>query len=126
MSLKFNPPKTAGRYALFVDYGNERGFFKTYDKVGHAKSAHTHHNYGVQNDAKILENVQGEWFTLYDIPKGTNRNDLPWKKKRDSWYHRNSEYKVAKSMTRDEYAEWRLAVERERIESKFDISLAGM
>lgn len=112
MSLKFNPPKQVARYALFVDHGEGRGFFKTYDELGYAKIAVGHHR---SHDAKILENVEGDWYVLFDIPKGTDRNNLPWKKKRTSWYYRNEERKVAKPMTRDEYAEWRLAVERERI-----------
>lgn len=117
MPLKFNPPKQAGRYALYVNYGNERAFFKTYDELGHAKLGLRHH-YNNRNAAKILENIEGEWYTLFDIPAGTTTQELPWMKKRTSWYWRNEERKVAKPMTRDEYAEWRLQVERERVEAR--------
>lgn len=115
MSLKFNPPKQVARYALFIDHGNGKGFFKTYNELGSAKMALGHRNYGMRNDAKILENVEGQWYVLFDIKKGTDRDNLPWKKARTSWRWRNSESKVSKPMTRDEYAEWRLKVERERV-----------
>lgn len=114
MSLKFNPPKTTGRYALFVDWGNDRGFFKTYDNLGTAKQAHSHRNYNNRNNAKILELVEGSWYVLHEVKAGTPYSELPWYKEvGGSW--RTSAYKKAVPMTRDEYAEWRLKVERERI-----------
>jgi hypothetical protein len=122
MSLRFDPPKQVARYALFVDHGNGKGFFKTYNELGFAKMALGHHNYGMSHDAKILENVEGQWYVLFDIKKGTERTALPWYKEMTGWYSRGR--KVAKPMTRDEYAEWRLAVERERIaDLSADISL---
>jgi hypothetical protein len=124
MSLRFDPPKQVARYALFVDHGNGKGFFKTYNELGFAKMALGHHNYGMSHDAKILENVEGQWYVLFDVPARTPSNNLPWKKVRTSWRWHNSESKVSKPMTRDEYAEWRLAVERERIaDLSADISL---
>jgi hypothetical protein len=114
MALKFVPPKEVNRYALFVDYGNGRGSLKAYNNLGSAKGAwqsaqrHTHY------DSKILENVEGTWYVLYDIPKDVNR--APWYKEveRGGW---RSSYKqwVPKPMTRDEYADWRVKVEHERI-----------
>src|ERR1700754_2226885 len=119
MSLKFNPPQKVARYALFIDHGNGRGFFKTYNEVGFAKMAHAHRNYRVRNDAKILENVDGDWYVLYEVKAGTERENLPWMKEQNDWRHYRQGIKVAKPMTRDEYAEWRVQVERERVASSF-------
>ncbi len=113
MSLKFDPPKQVARYALFVDHRNGRGFFKTYNNLGSAKIAHTARNYRTTYDAKILENVDGSWYVLHDVRAGTSYNDLPWVKEVSSW--RFTPYKKAVPMTREEYADWRVAVERERI-----------
>lgn len=114
MVLKFNPPKQVARYALYV--GTEsRGKLYTYDDLGSAKNSY-HHKYTNVSGAKILENVEGNWYVLYDIPSGTKYKDLPWVKEVEGGGWRSS-YKIdtAKPMTRDEYAEWRLQVERERI-----------
>jgi len=118
MTLRFDPPRQVAKYALFVDHGNGRGFFKPYDDLGSAKNAHRWHNYNNRNNAKILENVDGNWYTLHEVKAGTSQNDLPWYKEVDRypWYSSRSE-KIRKAvpMTREEYAEWRVAVERERI-----------
>lgn len=117
MTLKFTPPKATGRYALFVDYGNDRGLFKTFDELGSAKLSWRHH--ASYDAAKILELVEGEWFTLFDIPAKTEYANLPWVKDvNQSWRAHYRTTKRAVPMTRDEYAEWRLAVERERVQSK--------
>lgn len=117
MTLKFNPPKQVARYALFVDHANNRGTFKIYNDLGHAKNAY--HFAGTYNSAsKILENVDGEWYVLFDIPAGTDYKDLPWVKEtsRYDWYTRGEKKsKRATPMTREEYADWRVKVERERI-----------
>jgi hypothetical protein len=107
MTLRFDPPKDAGRYALYLEGASGKNGFRTYSELGHAKNAY--HFRGHRRAAKILENVDGKWYVLFDIRQGTL--DLPWFKETIGWYNR--ERKVAKPMTRDEYAEWRLAVERE-------------
>jgi|ERR1043166_6027864 hypothetical protein len=113
MSLRFNPPKQVARYALFVEHGEGRGRFTVYNNLGSVKNAY--HHAGTYNAAsKILENVDGDWYTLFDIPAGTLYRDLPWVKEASySW--RGTPQKTAVPMTRDEYAEWRLKVERERV-----------
>lgn len=119
--LRFVPPKLLAKYAVFIDHGNGRGFFRTYDDVGHAKVAFRQQaGYfwrGTTSRAgKILELVDGEWFTLYDIPEGTTQ--LPWQKdfgRDNGWGYRRSGIKTV-PMSRDEYGEWRARVERERLE----------
>lgn len=92
--------------------------------------------------AFILENVKGEWFTLYEIAPGLTEKELPWMKEyyRDSKYSwdrwtlvsdtftKDGYYKKlreqeperfvfthrAAPMTTDEYVSWRIAVELER------------
>jgi hypothetical protein len=114
MTLKFNPPKHLGRYALFVEYGDDRGKLYQHDDLGSAKNSY--HAHGHHNNAKILENVGGQWYVLFDIPKGTDYKDLPWVKEVTigGWYSNRTGHR-ARPMTRDEYAEWRIQVERERL-----------
>lgn len=124
MSLKFVPPKQVARYALFVDHGHGRGKFKTYDDLGSVKNAY-HHAGTYSSGSKILENVDGDWYVLHEIPAGTQYQDLPWVKESGySW--RGTPRKKAVPMTREEYAEWRIRVERERLESMFNISLVNL
>lgn len=114
MTLKFNPPKQVARYALWLSNASAKYTFRTYNTLGDAKNAY--HFRGYRQDAKILENVDGQWYVLHDIPAGTPRNELPWYKEVQGGYYSN--YRTSKKavpMTREEYAEWRLAVERERI-----------
>lgn len=109
MSLKFVPPKAATRYAIFVN--RNKPVFKAYNNLGHAKLSWRHGARG-RFDAKLLENIDGEWYVLFDIPKGTST--APWTKKtKRRWT--SYEFNVAVPMSRDEYAEWRLKVERERV-----------
>lgn len=113
MSLKFNPPKQVARYALFT-YGEvpNQGTFKVYNDLGSVKNA-AHQKLRWSN-VKILENIDGDWYQLHTVEKGTAYGDLPWVKEIGySW--RGSPRKRAVPMSRDEYAEWRVAVERERI-----------
>lgn len=85
----------------------------------------------------LLELVDGEYYTLYSIDAGMRWQDLPWVDEYfysyNSWtkltdYYRESDYYGPKlkngsvktsyrvsSMTTDEYVNWRLAVERERV-----------
>ena len=150
MSLKFNPPreeqKKLPRYASYA-----AGVMKTHSSIGHAKNSLNNRMWSwtgsrengdrqrVTTYAALLENVNGQWYTLYDIPEGTTRENLPWMKEYyydgyGTWslvtdYHKSSkyyqdkfssgQYRVMKrpaSMTRDEYVEWRLAVAREQWE----------
>jgi len=125
MSLRFVPPKQVARYALFVDHGNGKGFFKPYNELGHAKLGYYHH--GRHYDSKILETVAGEWYTLFEIPAGTERSQLPWVGDvQQGWRNNWGRIRRAVPMTREEYAEWRIRVERERIEREFDISLVSL
>lgn len=119
MSLRFIPPRAVGRYAVFVDWGNENGFFKVYNNLGAAKGAarhHTRYNWDnvVKNAAKILEMVDGEWYVLYDIPKDTK--DLPWYKEVYNYHYLRGETRTMKAqpLTADEYAEFRVTVTREQ------------
>jgi hypothetical protein len=110
MTLKFVPPRSINRYALFVDRG--RRPLAAYDDLAHAKGA-WHVRARRYYDAKILENVEGQWYVLYDLPKGLER--APWYKEIEvgRWNNRRMAWR-AKPMTRDEYADWRIKVERER------------
>ena len=145
-SLKFNPPKEEGkklpRYASY-----SAGIMKTHTGIGHAKSSLDNRMWSWQREPEnkrvtshsfILEIVDGEYFTLYEILPGLTRNQLPWVKEgfTDTWgrwteltdYYRQSSYYGPKlesgqytksfrsvQMTTDEYVEWRLRVEHERL-----------
>jgi len=126
MPLKFNPPKQVARYAVYIEDAAPKKRFRVYSNLGSAKNAY-HHSY-TRKDAMILENVNGEWYVLYTIPAGTMYKDLPWVKEvATRWYSYGPGTAVrAVPMTREEYAEWRIKVERERIENKFDISLVDL
>lgn len=79
-------------------------------------------------EAYILENVGGEWFTLYHIKEGTEPNDLPWMV--DVWTHKQYGWKydqepnynpenyvhkrIAKPMATEDYINWRIKAELER------------
>lgn len=120
MSLRFTPPKLMGRYALFVDWENNNGFFKVYNNLGAVKGAARHHtlHWGrtTQHAAKILEMIDGAWWVLYDIPKGTEV--FPWYKDVEVWSGSYSggynTVKKARPLTADEYAEFRVKVAREQ------------
>lgn len=157
--LKFVPPKEEDkklpRYASYVvGHG-----MKLHGRLGDAKNSfnnrgwkyidtgQTEEYYGqtrpvrvrVTGHAFILENVEGEWFVLYEIPEGTKRDDLPWMKeyyvdyrynyntslysdhmRQSDYYQARIKEGVAKiekrraPMTTDEYVSWRIAVELER------------
>lgn len=99
----------------------------------------------VTKDAFILENVDGEWYVLYTIKAGLTEEELPWMReymvggwndqpytdylKGHEYYQKkiaSGEYKIVKKstpMTRDEYVEWRLAIQREQLSNKFGITL---
>ena len=159
--LKFVPPKEEAknlpRWASYVVGGG----MKTHSGVAWAKLSFNNRgwtrvvnpDYNEETDkywqkyktvtkhAFILENVDGEWYVLYEVPAGASKDELPWKKKYyydtkytwdTRWYRVDEassytlkdmesepdrfkyEYRVT-PMTRDEYVAWRLAVERERL-----------
>jgi hypothetical protein len=151
---KFVPPKEESKtFPRYASYG--AGILKTHSQVGHAKlslrnrvtsrdnsdpSLKYWQRPTVWSHSFILENVDGEYFTLYEIPDGTKEEELPWMKEfyipMESWdsprlmtdYMRGSSYHQRKlqegsarlekrpvPMTTDEYVAWRLGVERERL-----------
>jgi hypothetical protein len=117
MGLKFTPPKNIARYAYAIEYENSQAKFQTYDDLGSVKNAVQH---AIRYDFKaayILENVDGDWYVLHTYKKGDEH--FPWQKEVEigGWHSR---YKVwrAVPMTREEYAEWRVRVERERVENE--------
>lgn len=114
MALKFIPPPTVARYALYINGGD----LTTYKLLGVAKRVYRSRYRPPA--AKILERVGDSWFVLYDIPEGATveNGKLPWYRKEASGYSRrwgytDDERYVRHQMTRDEYAEWRIAVQRE-------------
>lgn len=160
MTLKFNPPKEEAknlpRYASYVvgngmkihrrvcdakNSFNNRGWTweymgkteETYGRVRPIRKRVTLHSF-------ILQNVEGDWFVLYEIKPGLTREELPWYKDyfedhkygydssiytdsmRESEYYKNrlaeGTAKIVRKafpMTTDEYVSWRIAVERERL-----------
>ena len=123
--MKFVPPVTKDfRYAVWVE---GRGF-KVKAGLGEAKqSAYAMAGvYGVSfGESKthrrivLAEMIKGDWYTLFDVPAGTAYKDLPWVKKvRPYRYGSGREYYAGRPMTREEYAEWRIRVERERWEEE--------
>jgi hypothetical protein len=115
-TLKFTPPPAQGRYALFVGESDDNGTLRVYNDLGHAKNA-VHHTYRAKV-AKILERVGDAWYVLYEVPEGatgygSDKSSLPWYKEL-YWTYGERKKKVAKPMTREEYAEWRLKVAEEQ------------
>lgn len=132
MGLKFIPPKTVGKYALYVKSNNTgNDFFKVYNGLGSLKNAFYPHVFdwrdSTRYDAKVLEMVNGEWYVLYDIPEGTMKEDLPWMKKqymttrygytryyneKPGWVE-TAEVTRARPMSVEEYVQFRIAVHDE-------------
>lgn len=153
MTLAFTPPpeeaKDLPRYASYVVGSG----MKLHGRVGDAKNSLSNRgwhyvggnpegatyserrgNY-VTKRSFILENVNGKWYTLYDIAAGLTKDELPWMKEyfnygwgwtlytdylRTSTYYQNKlangEARIRKqatAMTRDEYVAWRIKVELE-------------
>lgn len=160
--LKFVPPKEeAGKLPRYGSYVVSNGL-KVHGRLADAKNSwrnrgwawketgELEERYGkivpgrayVTLHAFILENVDGEWFTLYEIAPGLKEAQLPWMKE----YYRDSKYSwdrwslvdntfeegyykklreeqpdrfifthKATPMTTDEYVAWRLSVEHERL-----------
>lgn len=128
MTLKFLvPPAEQHNYGVWTKGGG----FRAYRNLGAAKQslmARSGLFYPSINDktkygsAVITQLVEGEWYVLFDVPEGTAYNNLPWVKEEQKYegYDREthtSKYRAvynARPMTREEYAEWRVAVELER------------
>lgn len=127
MALKFvPPPNQALRFAVYrapattgvglsslLESLHDKGTFVQYATLGSAKSAYYRRFGGSRAAAeiKILELIDGDWYVLHTVPPRTTRKNLPWMK--PSYY--SYEGVKARPMTRDEYAAFRLSVERERI-----------
>lgn len=133
MGLKFTPPKDDTFYK-YASYGN--GQMKVHRSIGAAKQSLSNRcapwGWGsdkVWREGFILESVGGEWFVLHHVPEGTKRLDAPWY--RDVWTHKRHSWwtklyqepsnpedyfyaREAYSMSKEEYAEWRIQVELER------------
>lgn len=120
-AVKFDPPADTARYAVYFESGNR---FEVVSSLAVAKIKF--HGWGRPRKGKILENVGGEWFILFEIEAADTTRDLPWYKEVKRWRNRywNTELgrydagyqtmKIARPMTRDEYAEWRVNVELAR------------
>jgi hypothetical protein len=136
-----NKVKNVPKYASFVN--GPIPSFKVHGNLGTAKQSFSYRNApygfnqysekGTYHDGAILELVDGEWFVLYDVKTGTLWRDLPWVKKVTTWsYEPNPDFvsyastpDVRRSlsvehvsyrtapMTLDEYASWRVKVDRE-------------
>lgn len=131
MTLRFNPPKPIGRYALYIERSCGDPHFKVFSSLGDLKNSFNHqvmeYTGKTRVNSKVLENVDGDWYVLYDVPADTKNDELPWMKtsyrvhKYGYWQTVSTSddpnaYKMVKSapMTKDEYADWRVRVELER------------
>lgn len=120
--MKFTPPPNQSyRYAVWTN--NNRSGFKVYSNLGAAKQALEartdvyYRDSKTRVDSKILEMVDGEWFVLFEVPVGTSKEEMPWKKevRKNRWsFTDKSTFKKAVPMTREEYAQWRVEVELEK------------
>lgn len=138
IKLKFIPPKEeAQSFPRYASYGN--GELKTHRTLSGARNSLNNriapYGYSYKPEATwkqgfILENVDGEWYTLYHVKEGSKFADLPWVHTR--WVHKQYNWKsytqpaesqadrysiehYSRPMTTDEYVAWRLAVEHERL-----------
>jgi hypothetical protein len=122
--------KVHGTVAAAKNSFNARGFEYVENPDWKEGDSYYNRRHYVTKQAFILENIDGEWYVLHDIKPGLKSDELPWYK--DVWIHntyswRNTmvkptyqeeDYKKIRQsfpMTRDEYVNWRLAVERERL-----------
>ncbi len=152
MTLRFNPPpavaKKLPRYASYAG-----GVMKTHHRIGDAKNSLNNRMWTtvgqypdrerVTTYAAILENIKGQWYSLYEVPEGSTYKTLPWVKAqfrpgyystwmnvdeyKDNPYYgpklTNGELTVQYNnvpMTVDEYVAWRIQVEREIWESELE------
>lgn len=150
MSLLFVPPKqeekTLPRFGSYVVGSG----LKVHSRLVDAKNSFNYRGWTysdrkrVTKHSYILENVDGRWYTLYEIAPGLTFDELPWVKTfiRDTNYRWDSgqllddfnkmeyyvnlrkenpnrfvEYKKKVPMSRDEYVAWRLAIQKEQFDS---------
>lgn len=157
--LKFVPPKEEQKAYRYASYAG--GEMKLHGGVGFAKNSLNNRMWTyvdtdevdkrrtdysgktvykqkrVTNHAFLLEQIEGEWFVLYEIKPGSTEDELPWMKEyyysygrwdlltpyiRESSHYapriKSGEYPTrfrSAPMTTDEYVTWRLKVERERL-----------
>ena len=152
--LKFKPPSVdmqmphprTPKYASYVasPYSHT---MNTHSSIGSVKLSIYNRagSYGTDGyyESFLLELVDGEWYVLYHVEKGTKHDELPWMyplevveyKLRpmtqqeldarpsymrgpgyttDKYDRRVTTVRRNRPMTREEYAEWRVAVDRER------------
>ena len=130
MTLKFEPPKENSEQFKYATYVEGYGGFRVHRSLGAAKQVFQGRAgaYGRSHPNrlafKILHLVDGNWYVLYDIPAGTKKEDLPWFKEvtdyryeravSGEWKRVETTSKVAKPISREEYADFRVAVELER------------
>jgi hypothetical protein len=148
--LKFTPPvgrkKDLPKYMSYVPGGIDC-VARLHHAIGDAKNSVRNRAWQYRGgepafkESYILEMVEGEWFVLYYIPDGTTESTLPWKTEVTyASYRRNPDYvsytetpnestfvrdektvMVTRPMTADEYADWRVAVDRElRYDAGYD------
>lgn len=159
MSLKFIPPKedvaSLPRYASYVVgsgmklHGQLNAAKNSWRNRGWTRRIHPDkpkiESYGgllrdnwqaVTLHGFILENVDGDWYVLYEIKPNLTEDQLPWMKeyyysygwnlltdsiKSNSYYGpklKAGEYKTEfrpTPMTRDEYVAWRLEIQKEQL-----------
>lgn len=140
MSLKFVPPKEDRKFPRYASYAD--GVMKTHSTIGAAKLSFNNRGWEYTRDDDstkrkyvtkhgfILESVNGEWFVRYEIKPGLTSEELPWMEKvykhrqyrwtyteLPTWGNPDAytvEYRPHK-VTADEYADWRVKVELERL-----------
>lgn len=108
--LRYIPPPNAARYALARE-----NYFKTYNTVSAAKLGVYHLRWprNGTDSTYILERVRDAWFVLYEVTSGMDKADYPWKAAARTTLHYLRDTNKAVPMSADDYATWRLAVERE-------------
>lgn len=114
MTLRFILPPAQANVGRYSTYDTPSGLV-IHGSLGAAKNALRGRSWdagGVSaRDSYILENVGGEWFILYAAKKGQR---FPWLREVTDWFGSTGRLR-ARQMTNDEYANWRLQVERERM-----------
>jgi hypothetical protein len=119
----------SGPYESFVTHGTLHGAKNSFrNRAGMWRNGSW-----TFRDGKILELVEGNWYTLYDVKDVTDSGHLPWhypvetatyEKNPDynpaeyipgqqSWIRKTEVNYVARPMTRDEYANWLVRVHME-------------
>lgn len=130
MTLKFNRPETVQpRYALYTEDANGNPVyyraFKTSNNLAALKGLVSRGLYGgtTYHAHKILEFIDGDWYVLYDVPRGIGYKDLPWVSETESWSYAFGTRKIARArvMTTEEYLKFRLSVLLEKFDESDDL-----